>query len=388
MGQTQSHTKILNNGLPQGSVLAPILFNLYIADMPDTTSLKFAYADDLALATSRKTMEDTERILTNDLAILGAYYKKWRLTPNPNKTECICFHLNNKEATRQLNIQFDGHPVKHNPTPKYLGITLDRSLTYNSHLQKTAAKARTRNNIIQKLCGTTWGSTASTLRSAALGLVYSAAEYGAPIWLNSSHTDKLDVQLNSTMRTVTGCIKSTPTHWLPTLSHIPPPQLRRQEALIREYRKILHNEQLPIHNYIPAATSTRLKSRRPVIKTAKTLLDENLTIEQRWESSWNRAVPPEVSQYLNTHDKPAGFDLPRRIWKIANRIRTNHGLCRDSLHKWDKITDPLCDCGRDNQTIQHIVENCETTAYPGVMSDFLTLPHAAIQWIENLSIEI
>nr|CAI5858913.1 unnamed protein product [Callosobruchus analis] len=73
---------------------------------------------------------------------------------------------------------------------------------------------------------------------------------------------------------------------------------------------------------------------------------------------------------------------------MANRIRTNHGLCRDSLHKWDKIPDPLCDCGRENQTIQHIVGNCETTAYPGVMSDFLTLPHAAIQWIENLSIEI
>nr|CAI5856696.1 unnamed protein product [Callosobruchus analis] len=136
--------------------------------------------------------------------------------------------------------------------------------------------------------------------------------------------------------------------------HIPPRQLRRQGALIREYRKILHNEQLPIHNYIPAATSTRLKSRCPVIKTAKTLLDENLTIEQRWESSWNRAVPPEVSQFLNTHDKPAGFDLPRRIWKIANRsiwkianrIRTNHGICRDSLHKWNNI-----DCGRENQTI-------------------------------------
>lgn len=169
--------------------------------------------------------------------------------------------------------------MKHNPTPKYLGITLDRSLTYNSHLQKTVAKVRTRNIIIQKLCGTTWGSSASTLRSAALGLVYSSAEYGVPIWLNSSHTSKLDAQLNSTMRTITGCIKSTPGSPFSATSHTP--QLRRQGALLQQYGKILHNEQLPIHDYIPAATSTRLKSRRLVIKTAKNLLDEKLTIQQK-----------------------------------------------------------------------------------------------------------
>lgn len=285
MGQTKSQTKTLNNGLPQGSVLAPTLFNLYTADMPDTTSVRFAYTDDLALAISRNTTEETERILTDDLAVMGTYYRKWRLTPNPSKTECICFHLNNKEASRQLNIQFDGNPVSNNPTPKYLGVTLDRSLTYKSHMQKTTAKVRTRNNILQKLCGTTWGSTTSTLRSAALGLVYSSAEYCAPVWLNSSHTASLDAQLNSTMCTITGCIKRTPTHWLPVLSHIPPPQLRRQGALVREYNKIMQNDQLPIHDYIPAAISSRLKSRRSAIKTAKALHDENFYSNQSWESS-------------------------------------------------------------------------------------------------------
>jgi hypothetical protein len=50
-----------------------------------------------------------------------------------------------------------------------------------------------------------------TLRTACIALVYSAAEYCAPVWLNSLHVDKLDVQLNNAMRLITGTVKSTPT---------------------------------------------------------------------------------------------------------------------------------------------------------------------------------
>lgn len=92
--------------------------------MTTTTSVKFANAADLVLAVSRNNIGDMESILNNDLTILSTYYRKWRLTANSNKTGCICFHLN-KDPAHQLNIQFDGHPVKHNSTTKYLGVTLD-----------------------------------------------------------------------------------------------------------------------------------------------------------------------------------------------------------------------------------------------------------------------
>jgi hypothetical protein len=89
-------------------------------------------------------------------------------------------------------------------------------------------------NLVRKLAGAKWGSNAQTLRMASLYLVYSSAEYSAPVWLNSADVHKLDVQLNNVMRLITGTVKSTEPQWLPVLSNIASPKLRRQAALFRE----------------------------------------------------------------------------------------------------------------------------------------------------------
>ncbi|XP_030759165.1 uncharacterized protein LOC115884649 [Sitophilus oryzae] len=123
----------------------------------------------------------------------------------------------NKLANSELSVQFENTTLKHNKNPKYLGVTLDRTLSFKEHLSKTADELKTR-NIILNLCGTSWGASNSTLRSSALGLVYSDAEYCAPVWLNSPHFHKIDAQTNNTMRMIAGVIKSTPTQWLPVLS--------------------------------------------------------------------------------------------------------------------------------------------------------------------------
>jgi hypothetical protein len=81
-----SRRRKLSNGLAQGSVLAPLLFNLYIHDMPPTESRKFAYADDLALATQHKVIPVTEAVLTADMSILSQYFREWRLCPSMSKT--------------------------------------------------------------------------------------------------------------------------------------------------------------------------------------------------------------------------------------------------------------------------------------------------------------
>uniref|UniRef100_A0A1B0D7V9 Uncharacterized protein n=1 Tax=Phlebotomus papatasi TaxID=29031 RepID=A0A1B0D7V9_PHLPP len=102
LGNKSSSWRRLNEGLPQGSILAPSLFNLYISDIPRTQAKQFQYADDLALAVQSESLTEIEEILESDLSILSTYFRRWRLQPNPAKTEACAFHLNNREAHTEM----------------------------------------------------------------------------------------------------------------------------------------------------------------------------------------------------------------------------------------------------------------------------------------------
>ena len=80
--------------------------------------------------------------------------------------------------------------------------------------------------------GSGWGAGAKTLRIATLSLVYSAAEYCAPVWYRSAHTRLIDSVLNDALRMVTGCLRLTATDLLLVLSGIQPAELRRLGATL------------------------------------------------------------------------------------------------------------------------------------------------------------
>jgi len=148
--------------------------------------------------------------------------------------------------------------------PTYLGVTLDRMLSYRVHLEKTAGKLKNRNNLLMKLAGSTWGASANTLRSSALVLCYSAAEYCAPVWSRSAHTSRVDVQLNSTMRLISGTLRSAPLPWLPVLSNIELPVLRRKAATDKLVEEIVKHDSWPIQPDILSPPSLPLTSRKPL----------------------------------------------------------------------------------------------------------------------------
>jgi len=89
----------------------------------------------------------------------------------------------------------NGQLLKHDLYPVCLGVTSDQTISYREHLSCSTAKLKSRNNLIAKLVGTSWGASASTLRTSALALCYSVTEYCCPVWARSSYTNLANTQL-------------------------------------------------------------------------------------------------------------------------------------------------------------------------------------------------
>ena len=166
------------------------------------------------------------------MSILSAYLQTWRLKLSHTKTVTAAFHLNNREAKRELKVYNNDRLFLFCPTPTYLGVKLDRSLTFRYHLVGFRKILSSRVTLLRRLVGSGWGAGAKTLRIATLSLVYSKAEYCAPVWCRSAHTRLIDIVLIDALRIITGCLRPTPTGHLPILSGIQPAELRRMGATL------------------------------------------------------------------------------------------------------------------------------------------------------------
>ena len=111
------------------------------------------YADDRC--TQQKTFEQVDIALAGGLNELGIDYKEHNLRPNPANTQLTAFHHKNRQADRKLYVTWNGTKLEHTHSHVYLGITLDRSLTYRNHCMKTRAKPSCRNILPRKLHGWT-----------------------------------------------------------------------------------------------------------------------------------------------------------------------------------------------------------------------------------------
>ena len=119
--------------------------------------------------------------------------------------------------------------------------------------------------------GLAWGAGAKTLHIATLSLVYSTAEYCAPVWCRSAHTHLIDSVLNDALRIVNGCLHPTLTDHLPVLSGIQPAELRRIGATLSlAYRGSLDPDDI-LYGLLSGSSDTRqvrLRSRHPFVPAA------------------------------------------------------------------------------------------------------------------------
>ena len=177
-------------------------------------------------------------------------------------------------------------------------------LNFKQHLEEVAGKVTSSVSLIRRLAGTTWGASAKTLRISTQALVFPVAEYCAPVsvWSRSPHVKKVDVAINSSLRTIYGCLKPTPVFQLPVLAGIAPPPagLMRKAATLALARKAVKRDWHILHdttkNEVPPC---RPKSRKPYNKEAQEML--SVIPEDRSKDEWIAATWKPGVGSIRTH---------------------------------------------------------------------------------------
>lgn len=144
-------------GIRQGSPLAPILLNIYAANRSEPpTKIKIQhFADDTIIWTTGKNINR----LVESLQQYIIQYQQWtydqKITINTNKSELILFH--NPPYVHQniaICIKLNNHTIPQVQTVKYLGVTFDRTLNFQSDINETVKKILRRANLLWQIRGT------------------------------------------------------------------------------------------------------------------------------------------------------------------------------------------------------------------------------------------
>ena len=258
-------------------------------------------------------------------------------------------------ANRELKVYNNGRLLLFCITTIYLGVKLNRSLTFRHHLVALRKKLSSRVTLLRRLVGSGWGAGAKTLRIATLSLIYPTAGYCAPVWCRSGHTRLIDSVLNDAMRIVTGCLHPTPTDHLPILSGIQPAKLCQMGATLSlAYRGSLDPDHI-LYGLLSGSSDTgqvRLISRRPFVPAALNLLDNLVRLgirasewtNHKWKTEYCENASRLHAFVPRTGPRPVGIGLPRAAWVKLNCLLTGVGRFHSSMHKWGLAPSPNCEC--------------------------------------------
>ena len=145
IGKHKSELREIKCGVPQGSVLGPLLFILYINDLHkscDSGKIRI-FADDTTVFFECKSKNDITAIGSQIMTQLNAWFKANKLTLNSEKSNFIIFRSRQNQITNlPEQIVFQNTSISRSNTAKYLGVTLDEHLTWNQHITEVCNKLK------------------------------------------------------------------------------------------------------------------------------------------------------------------------------------------------------------------------------------------------------
>lgn len=253
---SNSSSRLVWRGLPQGSVLSPLLYSLYTSDL-DTTVNCFCkilqYADDIVLYCSSNSFHDAFSRLNSALYYLDFWLSDHGLSLSPSKSSAMVF-TRRRRIPDTLELQFQGQTIALCDRVKFLGVILDPKLSGIHHLNYVCQKAERGVNVLRALSGVRWGSHPFNQKILYNAIIRSHFDYGCFLLepCNKIALAKLDRIQNKCLRIITGSMRSSPSNALQVECLEAPFALRRQLLADRFFLKAIS---LTSHPLLPILES-------------------------------------------------------------------------------------------------------------------------------------
>ena len=255
-GATSDSVEVLS-GVPQGTVLGPLLFLVFINDLPDCVQSKIRlFADDCILYRRIKNKNDCT-ILQDDLNSLAEWEKKWGMAFHPEK--CSAIRVSRSRNPISSNYSLKGHTLEMEDSTRYLGVEMQSNMSWNKHMDQTVKKANSTLGFLRRNLRV---SNEETKSAAYFSMVRPILEYSSTIWspYTKDYIHKIEMVQRRAARYVTNRYRNT-SSVTSMIEHLEWESLeaRRAKHQLTMLFKIIHDlVDIPANGYLtPASNRTR-----------------------------------------------------------------------------------------------------------------------------------